>query len=58
VKAKNVDPAFASEANKMINQYARFMPNKEDVFIRGLKPGEKFYVGCWIQESTTIRTVD
>ena len=58
VKAKNVDPAFTTEANKMINQYARFMPNKEDVFIRGLKTGEKFYVGCWIQESTTIRTVD
>jgi hypothetical protein len=42
----------------MINQYARFMPNKEDVFIRGLKTGERFYVGCWIQESTLIRTVD
>jgi tetratricopeptide (TPR) repeat protein len=58
MKAKNTDPAFAAEANKMINQYARFMPNKEDVFIRGLKSGEKFFVGCWIQESTLIRTVD
>jgi hypothetical protein len=58
VKARNVDPSFAAEANKMINQYSRFMPNKEDVFIRGLKTGERFYVGCWIQESTVIRTVD
>jgi hypothetical protein len=58
VKARNIDASFAAEANKMINQYNRFMPNKEDVFIRGLKTGERFYVGCWIQESTTIRTVD
>ncbi|MBU6169058.1 MAG: hypothetical protein KGQ86_08460 [Bacteroidetes bacterium] len=57
-KAKSIDPSFSSEANKMINQYARFMPNREDVFIRGLKTGERFYVGCWIQESTLIRTVD
>lgn len=57
-KAKSVDPSCAAEANQWINRYAQFMPNKEDVFIRNLKAGERFYIGCWIQEYTTIRTSD
>lgn len=57
-KAKRVDPDAAQEANEWIRQYAQYMPNKEDVFIRNLKVGESFYVGCWIQRSTTIRTAD
>ncbi len=57
-KAKNIDPSVAGEANKWINQYARYMPNKEDVFIRNLQAGQTFRVGCWIQETTRIRTSD
>ncbi len=57
-KAKQVDPSVAPEANKLIAQYEKFMPNREDVFIRNLKAGQSFYVGCWIQRSTTIRTAD
>ncbi len=58
VKAKSVDPSVAAEANKWINQYSQYMPNKEDVFIRNLKAGQTFRVGCWIQETTRIRTAD
>ncbi len=54
-KAKRVDPSAASEANKWINRYNQYMPSVEDVFSRNLKEGDSFYVGCWIQESTTIR---
>jgi len=57
-KAKSIDPGVRDEANKWINRYAQFMPNKEDVFIRNLQVGESFYVGCWIQRSTRIRTSD
>lgn len=57
-KAKQVDSAAAYEANKFINQYAQYMPNREDVFIRNLKAGDSYYIGCWIQRSTTIRTSD
>lgn len=57
-RAKNIDPGVASEANEWIRQYAQYMPNKEDVFIRNLKVGDSFYVGCWIQRSTRIRTAD
>lgn len=57
-KAKNIDSSVAEEANKWINTYRKFMPTKEDVFIRNLKVGQSFRVGCWIQENTVIRTVD
>lgn len=57
-KAKRVDPSVAAEANKWIGRYSQYMPNKEDVFIRNLKAGDTFYVGCWIQETTRIRTSD
>jgi hypothetical protein len=57
-QAKAVDPSVRDEANKWINRYAQFMPTKEDVFIRNLQAGQSFYVGCWIQRSTRIRTAD
>jgi hypothetical protein len=53
--AKSIDPSVASEANSLINRYAEYMPSMEDIHQRTLKVGEKFYVGCWIQETTTIR---
>ncbi len=55
-KAKNIDPSVATEANKWIKQYTQYMPSREDIFIRGLKKGENFKVGCWINRSTTIRS--
>lgn len=55
-RAKSVDPAAAAEANKMIAQYTQYMPNREDVFQRNLNVGDPFRVGCWIQETTIIRT--
>ena len=54
-KAKRVDPSVAAEANKFINRYTKFMPSRGDIFQRGLKEGATFKVGCWIQETTTIR---
>jgi len=57
-KAKQVDPAVAAEANKWINTYKQYMPSKEDLFFRNLKAGSSYKVGCWINESTTIRTAD
>ena len=58
VKAKAIDPSVAKEANKWIGRYSQYMPNREDVFIRSLKAGDSYYIGCWIQTSTTIRTSD
>lgn len=55
--AKQIDPSVASEASKLINTYAKYMPAIEDVFSRpNVKEGGPFYVGCWIKENTTVRT--
>jgi hypothetical protein len=56
--AKSIDPASAKEANSLIARYKQYMPNKEDVFFRTLNVGQSFYVGCWIKETTKIRTSD
>ncbi len=54
-QAKRMDSSVAAEANKFISRYKQYMPSVEDVFQRGLKEGDTFKVGCWIQETTTIR---
>lgn len=55
-QAKRIQPDLASEANKLINRYTQYMPSKADIFQRGLKAGDSFTVGCWIQETTRVRT--
>lgn len=55
-KAKTVDPSCAAEANDKIKEYSQYMPTTEDCHLRSLKPGQTFQVGCWIQESTKVRT--
>ncbi|MEN0004387.1 MAG: hypothetical protein AAF798_09595 [Bacteroidota bacterium] len=57
-RAKSIDSSVAAEANKWIRQYSKYMPKKEDIFLRNLKAGDSFRVGCWIQETTRIRTAD
>ena len=56
--AKSIDPSVSAEANKMIGQYAQYMPSKEDIFLRGLKEGNSITVGCWIQKATKIRAAE
>lgn len=56
-KAKNVDPTVADEANGKIGQYSRYYPAKDDLFFRDMHEGDSFTVGCWINETTTIRSL-
>ena len=55
-QAKRIDPSLAGKANALINRYTQYMPSKSDIFSRGIKEGDRFTVGCWIQESTRVRT--
>jgi hypothetical protein len=55
--AKKLDPKVLSEANKLINAYERYMPEIGEIHQRLKKEGQAFYVGCWINETTTIRAV-
>ncbi len=54
--AKKIDPSVASEANKLIGTYKKFMPDVTEIFSRpNVSEGGPFYVGCWIKENTTVR---
>ena len=56
VRAKQVDPSIADEANKLINTYSGHFPTKDDMFFQPqLKAGSSFFVGGWICESTSCR---
>jgi len=56
VRAKQVDPTLAEDADKLISTYSRHFPSKEDIFMHpDLQSGRSFFVGGWISESTTAR---
>ncbi|THH41161.1 hypothetical protein [Neolewinella litorea] len=55
-RAKSVDSSVAGKANDLINRYTRYMPSRADIFQRGIQEGSTFTVGCWIQETTRVRT--
>jgi len=55
MKAKSVDPECAAEANKLIKTYSKYFPAKEEAFMQGLKEGETYKVGSWVNETTKIR---
>jgi len=54
-KAKQVDPSLSEEATKLIDTYSQYFPRKEDVFFHGLAAGQSYTIGCWINETTTVR---
>ncbi len=58
VKAKSVDPALTSQANSRIYAYRARSPRREELFFYNLNPGDPINVGCWIGESTTVRSSD
>ncbi|MDR2010445.1 MAG: tetratricopeptide repeat protein [Bacteroidales bacterium] len=58
VKARNVDPDLSSEVNELIGRYTSSFPKNEELFWVNLSPGDVVTIGCWINESTTLRTSD
>lgn len=57
-KAKAVDPSVAEDATSKINTYSQYFPALETIFFYDLKKGDSYTVGCWINETTTVRTSD
>lgn len=58
MRAKQVDPSVADEANAKIATYSRQFPLKERLFFNDIKPGSSFTVNCWYSETTTVRSSD
>lgn len=55
MKAKSVDSECAAEANKLIKTYSKYFPAKEEAFMQGLKEGETYKIGSWVNETTKVR---
>jgi tetratricopeptide (TPR) repeat protein len=57
VKAKNLDPALAAEANQYINMYSQYFPEQSDAFMYDLVDGNPYEVNCnGMTERTRVRT--
>jgi tetratricopeptide (TPR) repeat protein len=56
IKAKQVDPDMAEEANGYINSYQPRFPDKKTIFFQNYEIGDTYNVGCWINETTRVRT--
>lgn len=54
-RAKQVDPGVEERADELIAQYQTHYPSVEETFFRSLKKGDKFNIGCWINETTTVK---
>jgi len=55
-KAKAIDPELTVDANRFIEAYRPHFPDSETIFFYGLKVGDSYTVGCWINENTTVRS--
>jgi len=57
VKAKSVDPELTDEANELIGRYSGSFPTQEEGFWVNINEGQTVTIGCWINETTTVRYI-
>jgi tetratricopeptide (TPR) repeat protein len=55
-KAKQVDPSVEETANEKIGRFSAYFPDQESLFFLTINDGTSYNVGCWIGESTTVRS--
>lgn len=55
LRAKQVDPNVAAEADKLIDTYSQHFPNKDEAFFRSVTEGSVVKIGDWINETTKAR---
>jgi tetratricopeptide (TPR) repeat protein len=56
IAARNVDENVAEKAGERISTYSQYFPDVETVFFYGLQEGDSYQVGCWINETTKVRS--
>ncbi|MDR1340351.1 MAG: tetratricopeptide repeat protein [Prevotellaceae bacterium] len=57
IKAKQMDPGIAAEANKSINTYSQHFPTVDDAFFLNILDGQEYKVQCGpVNETTIVRT--
>jgi len=59
-QAARTNPALQTECDQLVDKYSGYFPKKETLFFNNppYKGGDAYRVGCWIQESTSVRTSD
>jgi tetratricopeptide (TPR) repeat protein len=55
IRAKQVDPSLTGDCDKLIDLYVQYFPAQNDIFFQDLQTGQRYNVGCWINENTTVR---
>ena len=53
--AKSIDPEVTDKANRLISAYKKSVPQKSVGFGLGYKDGDKYTIGCWINETVVIK---
>jgi len=46
LKAKAADPSVAGRANRIYSKYSAYKPDKEAIFLQGLKLGQQYKIKC------------
>lgn len=53
--ARSIDPTIADKAAKLISVYSAAVPDKGVAFQLGFKEGDKINIGCWINETVSVK---
>jgi len=53
--ARSIDPSIANKAAKLISAYTQQIPDKGISFQLGYKEGDKINIGCWINETVSVK---
>lgn len=56
-EAKRKDASIAEDCDKKIALYSQYFPTAERAFFHTYTDGMTYKVGCWINETTTVRTI-
>lgn len=52
--AKSIDANSAAQADRLINLYKQQLPEKSVIFTLGVTEGDKYTIGCYINETITV----
>lgn len=53
--ARSIDPTIADKASKLIAAYSAAVPDKGVAFQLGFKEGDQINIGCWINETVSVK---
>jgi len=54
-RAARVGEECITEALEKASQFKKYFPKKEEAFFQGLSEGDLYFIGDWINETTTVR---